>query len=126
MIDTAEIRYFACMWFTQLSELSNGDFMGVLYQRHDSTWEMKYRFRYYASGDGSDDRKQWYLMKFKDTTNPDEMEAKFESVMAEIFGPSVVRRSKVDIRGDATKFVEVMSKQEWAHLHTSPSADAPS
>lgn len=126
MINTSEVRYFACMWFVRLSNLSRGDFMGLLYQKHDSTWEMKYRFRYYTSSNGDGDEKSWYLMRFSETTKVEVMEAKFEAVLAEIFGSTVSISSKVDIRGDAAKFVEVMAKQDWVHFETSPSKDAPS
>ena len=56
--------------------------MALLYQKHDQSWEIKYRFRYYtsASPDGVDDEKHWYVLNFKDSKaggrDADEIERK--------------------------------------------------
>jgi hypothetical protein len=128
MIETAEIRYFACMWF--VPNTSRGDYMALLYQKHDESWEMKYRFRYYTSSspDGADDEKHWYVMNFKDDPHsPEEIEENFEAIVSLLFRSRYsLKSNKIDIRGDATKFVEVMAKQSWVHIRTSSSTDAPS
>lgn len=133
MIDTSEIRYFACMWFVPRTK--HGDYMALLYQKHDESWEIKYRFRYYtsASPDGVDDEKHWYVLNFKDSKaggrDADEIERKFDVVLATMFTSRYSRETdKIEIRGNSMKFVEVMSKQEWVHFHTEPSSsvDAPS
>lgn len=125
MINTSEVRHFACVWFVPGDGF---DFMGMLYQKHDASWEMCYLFRYYARTGSvdpfeGDDEKSWYLVKFKVGTKVPEMEASMDEVIAKALGLTGLRRlkvEKVEVRGDASKFVEVMSKQSWAHMKFEP------
>jgi hypothetical protein len=119
VIRTSEVRHFACVWFVPGSTY---DFQGVLYQKHDSRWELQYRFRYYhpdSKGDPFDDKdlKNEYLVTFHEGTKVAEMEAKMDEVIASIFSKDLLKKvEKVEIRGDAKKFLEVMSKQPWVHM----------
>lgn len=119
MIETSKVRHFACVWFVPADSF---DFHGVLYQKHDASWELEYRFRHYRPYSGSDpfeskDEKNVYLMKFHEGTKVSEMEAKMDEVIASVFsGGRAKKVEKVEIRGDAKKFLEVMSKQPWTHL----------
>lgn len=118
MIETKDIRHFACVWFVPGDTY---DFQGVLYQKHDASWELQYRFRYYTDETNRDpfestDEKSAYLMTFHEGTKVSEMEAKMDEVIASVFGPRRRKVEKVEVRGDARKFLEVMAKQPWAHM----------
>jgi hypothetical protein len=122
VIETSKVRHFACVWFVPADKF---DFHGVLYQKHDASWELEYRFRYYTDKVSRDpfestDEKSVYLMKFHEGTKVGQMEAKMDEVIASVFsrplGGRAKRVEKVEIRGDGKKFLEVMAKQPWAHV----------
>lgn len=121
-IVTSEVRHFACVWYVPGPGF---DFMGVLYQKHDACWEMKYRFRYYSEvGDGDphgdDDFKSWYVVRFDKGRKVPEMEVAMDDVIEGVFGARRRDVEKVEVRGDARKFAEVMSQQKWVHLKWEP------
>jgi hypothetical protein len=116
LISTSDVRHFACVWFVPGARF---DFMGVLYQKHDARWECKYRFRYYAAtGDDDDDEKSWYVIEFEEGKKVPEMEEIIDDVIHRVFDGRIKKGDieKVEVRGDAEKFVEVMAKQSWTKL----------
>lgn len=120
MLDLKDVRHVACVWYGSSSEAY--DFLATLYQKHDASWECLYRFRYYdltpgATGDPfeSKDKKNWYLLKNTSNRGCKEFESELDNIFVQgrTFG---VKLEKVEVRGDAAKFREVMFKQPWMHV----------
>jgi CDP-glycerol glycerophosphotransferase (TagB/SpsB family) len=124
MIETSEIKRFECVWFVTTSRRS--DLLCVLYQKYDDVWEMKYRFRYYDGSTDDDDTKSWYLMTFKQGMTVAEMESNVDGVVTEVFRAKEMDVKKIEVRGDATKFVEVMAQQEFVKVHVEGAVGDPS
>ena len=117
MIETKELKHVACVWWAPCDGF---DFLGVLYQKHDGAWVGEYRFRYYDAKDGGDpfeskDTKNWYQVTNGNSDGCEAFEERLDKTFKKTFG-NLKNFEKIEVRGDAKKFTDVMSKQPWCHV----------
>lgn len=109
--------YVLGFWFgPQIDGEGSSDFLMTALRR-DGEWHIEYRFRYHVDKKtmDSDDKKNFYGYKLKETSEETVMAMLTEMVEH----PVMTSKYKVEfheVKGDMDKWMYVMAQQPWASI----------
>lgn len=130
IFELTETTYVDVIWFCAWEDT---DWMAILSKpTADGKWTLVYRFRYYTPDESvdkvweSNDRKSVYRLQ---TDATEAKRAKLEATtdalveqMASIHAPQS-RASKLLVRGNAQRAIELLNVQDWAHMKIIPASE---
>ncbi len=119
VIDLEAIEYMLAIWYVPIPR---GDWMASIFRlRGESTWTLKYRFRYYSgSGDPFDgsDTKNWY--GGTSDKPPEELLRDFDRVAGELAKSAGTEVDRVEVRGGRAEFFEKCGSRPWLQMSAVP------
>ena len=116
-IPVTEQGYYSTLWYASNGEI---DWMCLLYkEKNDSSFEARYRFRYYRekTAFGDKDVKHWYKIEMDKNQNEDDAVAKITLVGTIISDRMASTLEFIKIGGNSKKMLETLQTGNLNFLH---------